>query len=104
MNKLASNKTSAIFLSIVLVAGTIALFSPLFMNRAQAKVESEYYGIDNNYEKSYRHDNYESTEYPFYKPAYKSEYQSYSEKDNYKSSKDSSNSVSINKLKEYVYY
>jgi hypothetical protein len=57
------------------------------------------YGMDNNYKKSYGNDNYESTEYPSYKP----EYQSYGEKDNYKSSKDSS-SVSINKLKEYVYY
>jgi hypothetical protein len=59
--------------------------------------------MDNNYKKSYWHDNYESTEYPFYKLSYKPEYQSYSEKDNYKSSKDS-NSVSINKLKEYVSY
>jgi hypothetical protein len=61
------------------------------------------YGMDNNYKKSYGNDNYESTEYPSYKPDYKPEYQSYGEKDNYKSSKDSS-SVSINKLKEYVYY
>ena len=61
------------------------------------------YEMDNNYRKSYGHDKYESTEYPFYKLSYKLEYQSYSEKDNYKSSKDS-NSVSTNKFIEYVSY
>ena len=99
-NSTITTKISAAFLATVLVAGIIALSSPSFMVGAQAEPG---YGMDNNYKKSYVNDNYESTEYPFYKPAYKSEYQSYSEKDNYKSSKDS-NSVSINKLKEYVYY
>jgi hypothetical protein len=134
LNKIVSIKeTSAMFLAIVLVAGIIALSSPSFMTTANAlsgplftednsynsyepreypteyadkkynSYESTKYEIDSYEKPSYGNDNYESTEYPFYKLAYKPEYQSYSEKDNYKSSKDS-NSVSINKLKEYVYY
>ncbi len=45
-NKIVSRKnTSAIFLGIVLVAGTIALMSPSFMTDAQA------FQMDNNYVK-----------------------------------------------------
>ena len=60
MNKIVSTKkTSAIFLVTVLILGTFAAISPSsFMVGAQAQAESEYYGIDNNYEKSYGHDNY----------------------------------------------
>ena len=39
-------KINALFLTIVLIAGTIAVFSPSFMIGAQA--ESEYYGMNNN--------------------------------------------------------
>jgi hypothetical protein len=47
-NKIVSRKkTSAIFLAIVLVAGTIALMSPSFMTNAQA------FQMDNNYVKKY---------------------------------------------------
>ena len=45
-NRIVSRKkTSAIFLGIVLVAGTIALMSPSFMTNAQA------FQMDNNYVK-----------------------------------------------------
>jgi hypothetical protein len=48
INKIVSRKkTSAIFLGIVLVAGTIALMSPSFMTNAQA------FQMDNNYIKKY---------------------------------------------------
>src|ERR671912_1933914 len=51
-------ETSAIFLAIVLVAGTIILFSPSFMTGAQAQ---EYYGgMENNYENHYKKDTYKS--------------------------------------------
>src|ERR671912_2294436 len=51
-------ETSAIFLAIVLVAGTITLFSPSFMTGAQAQ---EYYGgMENNYENHYGKDTYKS--------------------------------------------
>ena len=43
--KVLTKKTSAIFLAIVLVAGTIALMSPSFMTNAQA------FQMDNNYVK-----------------------------------------------------
>jgi hypothetical protein len=47
-NKIVSRKkTSAIFLGILLVAGTIALMSPSFMTNAQA------FQMDNNYVKKY---------------------------------------------------
>ena len=47
-NKIVSRKkTSAIFLGIILVAGTIALMSPSFMTNAQA------FQMDNNYVKKY---------------------------------------------------
>ena len=66
MNKIVSTKrTSATFLAIVLVAGTIALLSsPSFMTKGEAQAQP-YYGMDNDY----------------------------------KSQKDSSKSVFINKLK-----
>ena len=43
--KVSRNKTSAIFLGIVLVAGTIVLMAPSFMTNAQA------FQMDNNYVK-----------------------------------------------------
>ena len=61
-NKLISSakKINAIFLAIVLVAGTITALSSQssFIVGAQAQ---PYYGIDNNYEKSYGKENYKST-------------------------------------------
>jgi hypothetical protein len=58
-NKKVLTKTAnAIFLAIVLVAGTITLFSPSFMTGAQAQ---EYYGgKENNYENHYGKDTYKS--------------------------------------------
>ena len=56
MNKIVSTKTSnAIFLIIVLVAGTFAAISPSFIVGAQAE---PYYEMDDRY------DSYEPTEYP----------------------------------------
>ena len=52
MNIIVSSKrTSAIFLAIVLVAGTIASISPSFMVGAAAQTDSYYDGMD-NYKKS----------------------------------------------------
>jgi hypothetical protein len=155
LNKIVSIKnTNAIFLAVILVAGTFAAIFPSFIIiGVNAQDGLEYYdGMGNrynsyepeleyhyntqkkeynsyepeleyhyntqkkeynsyepeyemyDYKKSYRNGYYEQPEYPSYKPAYKPQYQSYSEKHNYKSSIDSSNSISINKLKEYVYY
>jgi hypothetical protein len=124
LNKIVSIKNAnAIFLATVLVAGIIALSSPSFMVGAQAVPQ---YGIENGYGSyepepeyqqqytdreynnypseyemdsyetpSYGNNNYEPREYPSYKPDYKPEYPS---DNNYKSKKDSSNSVSLNKL------
>ena len=56
--KLLIKRISAIYLAIVLVAGTITLFSPSFMTGAQAQ---EYYGgMENNYENHYGKDTYKS--------------------------------------------
>ena len=56
MNKIVSTKTtSAIFLAIVLVTGTIATILPSFMIEAKAQ---PYYGMDNRY------NSYEPTQYP----------------------------------------
>ena len=53
---------SAIFLAIVLFAGTIALSYPSFMINAQAQPYYYYDGIDNSYQKSYGgKDNYKSS-------------------------------------------
>jgi hypothetical protein len=72
LSKIVLTKTtSAIFLAIVLVAGTFALSAPSFMTNAQAQ---PYYGMDNN-QKSYVND------------------------DRDKSKDSGSKSVSINKLK-----
>jgi hypothetical protein len=63
--------------------------------------DNEYNSYEPSYEKdtyetpSYGNNNYEPREYPSYKPDYKPEYPS---DNNYKSKKDSSNSVSLNKL------
>jgi hypothetical protein len=105
---MTSTKISAAFLVAVLVAGTIALSSPSFMLGAQAE---PYYGMDTRYDSygsdydSYVKDiyakkpygnNYEQ-DYPSYKPEYKKD--SYGKDRNYDKSKDSSNSVSLKKLK-----
>jgi hypothetical protein len=116
-NKIELTKRfSAVFLAIVLVAGTItALSYPSFMIDVQAQ---PYYGMDNSYnsygsdfgidsyndKRSYGNDNdygYE-LQYQSYKSDYKStEYQSYFGNDNYKSPKDisSKKSVNLNKIK-----
>jgi hypothetical protein len=111
-----TTKPSAIFLAIVLVAGTIAAISPSFVIGAEAQAEREYrynsyepepteysppytdrqhsnypseYEMDSYEKKSYGNDYYEQPEYP-----------SYEDNNSYKSKKDSSSkSVSINKLK-----
>jgi hypothetical protein len=60
LNKIVLEKNiSAIFLAIVLVAGTIVLSSPSFMTTASAQAQP-YYGMDKNYDKSYGKDNYKS--------------------------------------------
>jgi hypothetical protein len=86
-NKIVSTKSiSAIFLGIVLVAGTITAIFP-FIKTAQAQPYYEY-------------NNYGPPEYSSYKPDYKLNYPSYDKKDDKRDkSKDSSKGVSINKLK-----
>ena len=78
MNKIVSTKrTSAIFLAIVLVTGTIATLSfPTFMTISAAQAQ-QYYGdrMDNDY------NSYGPPEYPSYKPDYKPAYPSYDGKD-----------------------
>jgi hypothetical protein len=92
LNKIVSIKSNAIFLAIVLVAGTIAVFSPSFIIEVEAQAESEYYGMDNRY------NSYEpEAEYPSYKPDYKPEYPSYG-KDNNSNHKSKKDSSSINKI------
>ena len=95
MNKIVSIKSNAIFLAAILVAGTIATILP--------SVQAQSYYEDNIYEPEYpseytdnQYNTYEPREYPSYQPDYKPEYPS---DNNYKSEKDSSSSVSINKLK-----
>jgi hypothetical protein len=121
LNKIVSTNINAVFLAVILIAGTIAAFTPSFIIGVNAQSdpyyrdnsygsEQEYppeyadsnsynsyepeYGID-NYKKSYSNDNYEQPEYPSYKPDYKPEYPL---DNNYKSKKESSSSVSLNKL------
>ena len=54
MSKIVSTKkTNAIFLAIVLIAGTFAAISPSFMTGAQAFL------MDNNYEPDYGMDSYD---------------------------------------------
>ena len=48
MNRIVSIKINTLFLSAILIAGTIALSSPSFMAGAQAQQD---YGIENNYDK-----------------------------------------------------
>jgi hypothetical protein len=93
-NKIVSTKrTSAIFLAIVLVTGTItALSFPSFMTDVEAQ---PYYG-----EIDIRYNSYGPPEYPSYKPDYyKPQYPSYDKHDRDKSKDSSSKSVSINKIK-----
>jgi hypothetical protein len=89
LNKIVSTKIlNAIFLVIVLVAGTFAAVSPSFIVKAEPYYEMDRYnsyepdyGVNND-RKSYGNDNYESTDYPSYKPDYKP---SYGKDNNYKS-------------------
>jgi hypothetical protein len=106
---MTSTKIGAAFLAAVLVAGTIAAISPSsFIIGANAQGETYDYGIDrkyNSYEQDYEMDNYDKKpygnsygqDYPSYKPEYKKD--SYSKDRDYDKSKDSSNSVSIKKIK-----
>jgi len=93
LNKIVTTKkTSAVFLATLLVLGTIATISPSFMAGAQAE---SYYGMDDKYD-SYEPiypSEYTDNQYNTYEP------REYTSDNNYKSKKDSSNSVSINKLK-----
>jgi hypothetical protein len=58
LSKIVLRKTtSAVFLAIVLVLGTFTVISPSFIVGAQAE---PYYGMENNYDKSYGKDNYKS--------------------------------------------
>ena len=115
MNKIVSIKeTSAIFLAIVLVLGTIALTVPSFSVEAQAtsdrendydyddkkdsyKKERDYKSRDHD-ERNYDHDKDKKS---YDKDDYKSEYTLYGkyDSDHDKSKKESSNSVSIKKVK-----
>jgi hypothetical protein len=101
-------ETSAIFLAIVLVLGTIALTVPSFSVETQATSDRErdydyddksrYYDehdYDSYDKKSYRDDDY-GKEYPSYKPVYNS-YGKYDDR-NYDKSKHSS-SVFVKKVK-----
>ena len=80
--------TNAIFLAIVLIAGTFAALSPSFMTDAQAFL------MDNNYEPDYGTNSYEDK-------------QSYGKDNSYYKSKHSSNvkcnniNVNVNGLMEY---
>src|ERR671914_1517877 len=72
---------------------------PQYTEREYTNNYPSEYEID-NYKKSYRNNNYEQPrEYPSYQQDYKEEYPKYvKDNDGYKSKKDTSNSVSINKL------
>jgi hypothetical protein len=86
-NKKVSTKSNAIFLAIVLLAGTFAAIFPSFIIKgvnAQAGLEY-YYGMDKRYS-SYEQE-----------PEYQPEYPSYG-KDKLKKDSSSKKSVSINKL------
>ena len=101
MNKIVSRKrTSAIFLAIVLVLGTIAFTAPSFMTNALATSDRERDYDNDEDKKSYDKDSHDS-KYSSYKDDYKSEYSSYGkdDRDYDKSKKDSSSSVSIKKVK-----
>ncbi len=104
-SKIVPNKrNTAILLATLLLAGGIIAFSnPSFMKEAQAQQEY-YYEELNGYDERpsyYGNDNYKPREYPSYQPDYKPQYSSYGKDNNYKSKKDSGDSISlnINKLK-----
>ncbi len=82
-----TKKTSAIFLAIVLIAGTIFTFSPSFMIGAHA----QQYGMDQKY-KSYEPDYGMDNSYDDKQSYGKEDYSDYK-------SKDSSSSVSVKKIK-----
>jgi hypothetical protein len=125
-NKIVSTKTtSAIFLATVLILGTIAALSSStsFMTIGANAQDQLYYGMDsryNSYEPEYPDKKYDSygysdyamdkdrisydnsyeSQYQSYKPDYKTQYPSYGKDDSRdKSTKDSSKSVSLNKIK-----
>jgi hypothetical protein len=59
--KLSRKSTSAVFLAIVLVAGTFAAISPSFVTGVNAQGETNDYGLDdryNSYEQDYGKDSY----------------------------------------------
>jgi hypothetical protein len=88
--KVLKKKTSAIFLAIILVLGTIALTLPSFSVEAQATKDRENDYDHDEDKKSYDKDDYKS-EY--------SSYGKYKDRDHDKYKKDSSSSVSIKKVK-----
>jgi len=116
LNKIVSIKeTSAIFLAIVLVVGTIALAVPSFSVEAQATSDrdKDYYNDDrkDSYEKErdYKSSDRDERDYDRYdnkksydKDDYKSEYSSYGkyeDRDHDKYKKESNSSVNIKKVK-----
>jgi hypothetical protein len=86
-----SKTTSAIFLAVVLLAGTIALSYPSFMIDVQAQPYYYDSGSDNSY------NSYGPPDYPSYKLDYKAKYSS--DNNNYKSKESSKSVISINKIK-----
>jgi hypothetical protein len=96
--KVPRTLTSAIFLAIVLVAGTFAAMSPSsFITGVNAQAESYNYDMNDrysDYEQDYGMDNYDKKSY---NDNYESDYGK--DRDYDKSKKDTSNSVSIKKLK-----
>ncbi len=97
LNIFKVTKASAIFLAIVLVAGTFAAISPFIIG---VNAQSEpYYGMDDRYS-DYKQD-YEMNSYDkkTYGNSYEQEYSLYGKDRDYDNSKDSSSSVSIKKIK-----
>jgi len=92
-------RNSAIFLATLLVLGTIATIAPSAQAQPYYEMDDRYDSYEPEYPSEYtdnQYNTYEPREYPSYQPDYKPEYPS---DNNYKSEKDSSSSVSINKLK-----
>ena len=113
--KILKKTSSAIFLAIVLIVGTFAVIFPSFMIGAYAQ---QYYGMDqryNSYQPEYGTDNkYNSYEqdygkdnkYNSYEPEYGTDYgmdnydkKPYGKDNSYDTSKDSSSSVTVKKIK-----
>ena len=100
-NLILKKTTTAIFLAIVLLVGTFAAISPSFIIKganAQSESESYNYGMNddryNDYKRGYGMDNdYDKKSYE-----YKQKYPPYGKDDRKDKSKDSSESISINKF------